>query len=86
MDIDGIRHHQECASKEGEVVAEAVCLGEGGLWPHLQLQRSPDGNASVSLALLSPSEGNDEAETLTWGGVGEPSGRSASEFHLGFFI
>lgn len=38
-DIDGVGHDQERASKEGEVIAEAVCLGEGGPWPHLQPQR-----------------------------------------------
>lgn len=35
VDINGIGHHQERASKEGEVVAKAVCLGGGGSWPYL---------------------------------------------------
>lgn len=55
-DVNVVGHHQERASKEGEVVAEAVCLGVGGPWPHLQPQRGPGGNASVSLAPSSPGE------------------------------
>lgn len=40
-DVHGIGHHQERAPKEGEVVAKAVGLREGGLRPHLQPQRGP---------------------------------------------
>lgn len=65
-DVNVVGHHQERASKEGEVVAEAVCLGVGGPWPHLQPQRGPGGNASVSLAPSSPGE-VDTAMRGCWG-------------------
>lgn len=82
-DINSIRHHQECASKEGKMVAEVVCLEGSGSWPHLQPQRGPGGNASTSLNGSSPRE-SDEKWTLSWRRGWGACWETSSGFCLGF--
>ena len=69
-DVHGVGHHQERAPKEGEVVAEAVGLQEGGPRPHLQPQRGP-GERTWEVYLPRPWEESSKGWTLSWGGVGD---------------
>lgn len=69
-DIHSVGHHQERAPKEGEVVAEAVGLREGGPRPHLQPQRGP-GESTRGAYLLCPLEESSEGWILSWEGLGD---------------